>query len=73
MTDNNISDERMRIADCQLQLGDTNKSIETLNSIKYKSSRVYFSLADAYMNTEQYEKAELCYLQALQIEYNTTT
>ena len=72
MTDNNISDERMRIADCQRRLGDNNKAIEILNSITDKSDDVYYSLGHAYNNTGQCDKAEQNFLQALQIEYNKT-
>ena len=73
MNDNNISDERMRIAGCLLSLGDNNKAIEILTSIKYISDSVYLSLGNAYESTCQHEKAELCYLQALQVEYNKTS
>ena len=73
MTDNNISDERLRMADCQHKLGDSNKAIEILTSITDKSSGEYYSLGNAYEITGQYEKAEQCFLQALQIEYRNTS
>ena len=72
MTDHYISDMRMRLAHCQSRLGHSIKAIEILMSIMDKSDGVYLSLGHAYRNTGQYEKAEQCYLQALQIEYNNT-
>ena len=64
MTDNNISDVRKRIADCQGRLGDNNKAIEILNSITDKSDNVYYALGHAYKNTGQYEEAEQNILQS---------
>ena len=74
MNDNIITDERERIADCQHGLGDNDKAIEILSSITDKSASVYFSLGNAYCDKSgQHEKAEQCYLRALQIEYNKTS
>ena len=73
MTVNDISDERVRIADCHDHLGNHSKAKEILESISEKSSDVYFSLGNAYQSSGRYDEAEANYLQALQIEYNTTS
>ena len=73
MTDNDISDKRVRIAACHIQLSNYNKALEILESIPVKSSEVYLQLGHAYGDTGKYDQAEAHYLHALQIEYNKTS
>ena len=73
MTDNDISDERQRIADCHMRLGQTEKSIEICNSITDKSAEVYYTLGQVQSMTGQYDMAEHNYLQALIMEYNNAS
>ena len=73
MTDNDISDERQRMADCYNRLGNHSKAIEILESISEKSSNEYFSLGNVCRSSGRYDEAEASFLQSLQKEYNNTS
>ena len=66
MTDTNIRNRRVKIADCHRALGDYDKAIDALENIM--SPLVYFPLGRAYMGSLKLDEAEASFVRALQIE-----
>ena len=67
MIENDISDERLRKADCYHRLYNYNAAVDILSSIEDKTSDEYFSLGQAFKRLGRFEDAEKNLVRALQL------
>ena len=67
MIENDISDERLRKADCYHRLYNYDAAVDILSSIEDKTSDEYFSLGQAFKRLGRFEDAEKNLVRALQL------